>query len=148
MSSVVSNVAFHVAESEDDLRKVFAVRAIVFCEEQLVPYDIEIDQYESSSIHVLGELEGEPVAAGRLRFVGEYAKIERLAVRMANRGQGYGNSLLNYILDLARDKGFRKFKLHAQVASENFYLKHDFKPEGEEFLEADIAHRIMTKHET
>lgn len=139
---------FHVAESEDDLRKVFAVRAIVFCEEQLVPYSIELDEYEDSAIHILGELKGEPIASGRLRFIGEYAKIERLAVRKVYRRQGYGNLLLKYLLDLAREQGFSKFKLHAQVATEKFYLNHDFKPEGDEFLEADIAHRIMLKQDS
>jgi predicted GNAT family N-acyltransferase len=139
---------FRVVESKDDLRKVFAVRAIVFCEEQLVPYGIELDKYEESAIHVLGELEDEPIAAGRLRFIGEYAKLERLAVRKSYRGKGYGNLLLKYLLDLAREHGFSKFKLHAQVASEKFYLGHGFKPEGEEFLEADIAHRLMLKHDS
>ena len=43
---------FSVAESESDLRKVFAVRAIVFCGEQLVPYGVELDEYELSLIHI------------------------------------------------------------------------------------------------
>jgi predicted GNAT family N-acyltransferase len=139
---------FHVAESEDDLRKVMAVRAIVFCEEQSVPYDIEIDEFEDSSIHILGQLKDEPIASGRLRFVKDYAKIERLAVRKAYRRQGYGELLLKYMLDLAREQRFSKFKLHAQVVTESFYLKHGFKREGEEFLEADIAHRVMLKHDS
>jgi len=138
---------FRIAESSEDQKKVFAIRSKVFCEEQLVPESIEIDEYESSSIHVIGELEGDPVACGRLRFVGDYAKIERLAVQKVYRGQGYGDLLLEFVLDTARAKGFKKFKLHAQVASEQFYLKHGFKPEGGEFLEANIAHCIMIKHD-
>ncbi len=138
---------FHVINSESDLRKVFAIRAIVFCEEQLVPYEIEIDEYEDSAIHILGELSGEPFASGRLRFLGEYAKIERLAIRKRYRGKGYGKLLLNYALDIARNEGFKKFKLHAQVASEKFYLNNGFEPQGQQFLEADIPHRIMLKHD-
>ena len=139
---------FRVVKSEDDLRKVFAVRVIVFCEEQLVPYNIELDEFEDSSIHILGELEEEPIASGRLRFIGEYAKLERLAVRKSYRGKGYGNLLLNYVLETAREQGFSKFKLHAQVTSKKFYLNHGFKPEGEQFLEADIEHIVMTKHDS
>ena len=139
---------FHVAESEDDRRRVFAVRAIVFCEEQLVPYNIELDKFEDSAIHILGELGGEPIASGRLRFIREYARIERLAVRKSYRRNGYGNLLLKYMLEHAREKGFSKFKLHAQVTTEKFYTNHGFKPEGDEFLEADIAHRVMLKHDS
>ena len=139
---------FHVVESKEDLRKVLAVRAIVFCEEQLVPYEIEIDEHEDSSIHILGQLKDEPIASGRLRFIGDYAKIERLAVRKSYRRKGYGKLLLEYVMNIARQKGFNKFKLHAQVASEKFYTNHGFKPEGDEFLEAKIAHRIMLKHDS
>ena len=136
-----------VVKSLDDLAKVHAVRAIVFCEEQGVAYDIELDDDDHCALHILGELEGEPVAAGRIRFLGEFAKFERLAIRKAYRGKGYGNQLLHYMLGIAREQGFSKIKLNAQVASAKFYAKHGFVIKGEEFIEANIPHCLMLKED-
>ena len=54
---------FRIATNPDDLIKVFIVRGIVFLEEQNVPYAIEMDDYENSATHILGEIDGEPFAA-------------------------------------------------------------------------------------
>ena len=134
-----------IVTSLDDLIKVFIVRGIVFMEEQGVGYAIEIDAEEHSALHILGELGGEPIASARLRFQGEYAKIERLAVRKQWRGKGYGNQLLDFAITTARHQGLQKFKLHAQTAAQAFYTKHGFEAAGDMFLEADIEHRLMIK---
>lgn len=137
-----------IAESEEDLERTLSVRKAVFCDEQLVPLDLEIDQYETCSIHTLGLLEDTAIASGRVRFVDGYAKIERLAVLKPYRKRGFGNLMLKYLLSVAGERGFSRFQLHAQVVSESFYLKHGFKPEGEVFLEAGIPHRLMLKHQS
>lgn len=134
---------FRVVTSQDDLLKVYAVRSIVFVEEQNCSYEIEVDGEDLSAVHILGEVEGEPVAAGRLRFLGEYVKFERLAVRKAFRGKGFGDRLLAFMMDVAKSKGFKKYKMHAQVHALDFYKKHGFVEKGEMFLEADIEHKLM-----
>lgn len=134
---------FRVVTSQDDLLKVFAVRSIVFVEEQNCSYSIEVDGEDFSAVHILGELDGEPIAAGRLRFLGEYVKFERLAVRREYRGKGYGDGLLAFMMDVAKSKGFKNYKMHAQVHALNFYKKHGFVEKGETFLEADIEHKLM-----
>ena len=78
---------FRVATSFDDFFKVMTVRSVVFIGEQECSYREEIDEFEHSSIHILGELGDEPMAAARLRFPGAYAKLERIAVRRKWRGQ-------------------------------------------------------------
>lgn len=72
---------FEVITNQDDLTKVFIIRGIVFIEEQGVLYKIERDAYDYSAIHILGEDNGEPFAAGRIRVHGEYAKLKRVAIR-------------------------------------------------------------------
>lgn len=134
---------FRVVTSQDDLLKVFAVRSIVFVEEQNCPYEIEVDGEDFSATHILGELEGEPVAAGRLRFLGEYVKFERLSVRKGFRGKGYGDGLLAFMMDVAKERGYTKYKMHAQVHALEFYKKHGFVEKGELFLEADMEHKLM-----
>jgi len=137
---------FKIVESLDELIQVFIVRGIVFMEEQGVGYAIEKDSHEHSTLHILGEQAGEPIAAARIRFQGEYAKIERLAVRKQWRGKGYGNQLLDFAIATARGHGLRKFKLHAQTTAQAFYAKHGFEAAGDIFLEADIEHRLMVKN--
>jgi len=63
----MSAAEIRIATTAEDILKVMVVRGIVFIEEQEVDWDGEIDQYENESIHVLGEVDGQPVASGRLR---------------------------------------------------------------------------------
>ncbi|MEO1131117.1 MAG: GNAT family N-acetyltransferase [Cyanobacteria bacterium J06639_1] len=134
---------FRVANTLDDVLKVMSVRAIVFVEEQNCPYEIEVDGQDHAAIHLLGDVAGEPIAAGRIRFFHPYAKLERLAVRKSFRGRGYGNQLLQFAMATARDRGFDRLKLHAQTYASEFYRKHGFQPQGEPFVEADIEHVLM-----
>ena len=134
---------FRVVASQDDLLKVYSVRSIVFIEEQHCSYEIEVDGQDFSALHVLGELDGEPVAAARMRFLGEYVKFERLAVRKAYRGKGYGNQLLDFMKEVAKEKGYKKLKMHAQTHALSFYQKYGFVAKGDSFFEADIEHKLM-----
>lgn len=134
---------FRVVASQDDLLKVLSVRSIVFIEEQNCSYEIEVDGQDFSAIHILGEINGEPIAAGRLRFLGEYVKFERLAVRKAHRGKGYGDQLLEFMKKVAQEKGYKRFKMHAQVHALEFYKKHGFVEKGDSFYEANIEHKLM-----
>jgi predicted GNAT family N-acyltransferase len=138
---------FRIARSMDDLIKVFVVRGIVFLDEQRVSYREEMDEHEHAAIHILGEIDGEPVAAGRIRFLDAFAKLERLAVRKPYRGNGYGDQLMRFAMEVARDRGFSKFRLNAQVAVRDFYARHGFQVCGENFMEANIEHCPMIRED-
>ena len=134
---------FKVVTNLDDLIKVFVIRGIVFIEEQGVPYEIERDTYDFSATHVLGEELGEPFASGRIRVVGEYAKLERIAIRKSYRGRNLGHKLTEFMISVAREHGFKKFKVHAQAYLTEFYRKHGFEIVGNMFKEAGIGHYVM-----
>ena len=134
---------FRIVKTIDELIKAYVIRAIVFCEEQHVSYNAEIDQNEHSALHILGEIDGEPIASGRIRFLGDFAKLERLSIRKAYRGKGLGDQLMQYMLGISREQGFSKFKIHAQIVAKKFYEKHGFQLIGEEFMEANIPHCLM-----
>ncbi len=77
------------------LEDCFYIRKKVFVEEQGVPEESEIDQYESESIHLIGYDNGQPVATARIRPINETTvKIERVAVIKSHRGQGMGKMLM------------------------------------------------------
>ena len=143
METEILHPSFRIASTFDDLLKVMSVRSIVFIHEQRCPYDIEVDGQDHAAIHILGELQGEPIAAGRIRFFHPYAKLERLAIRQHCRGKGYGHQLLAFMMATARDRGFERMKLHAQVQATEFYRKQGFATRGDVFVEADIDHLLM-----
>lgn len=138
---------FRIAQSLDDLIKVFVVRGIVFLDEQHVSYQEEMDEHEHAAIHILGEIDGEPIAAGRVRLLGSFAKLERLAVRKPYRGNGYGDQLMRFAMEVARDLGFSRFKLNAQLTVRDFYGRHGFQVCGENFMEANIEHCPMIRED-
>jgi predicted GNAT family N-acyltransferase len=138
---------FKVVANLDDLIKAYMVRGIVFMEEQNISYAMEVDQYEQECLHIIGEDTGEPVAAGRIRFRGAYAKLERIAIRQAWRGKGYGSRLTQFMIETAEDRGFAAVQLHAQTYAAALYEKLGFKTVGEPFMEAGIEHCLMVRTE-
>jgi len=136
-----------VVDKLEDLVKAFVVRGIVFCGEQGISYTLERDGLDASALHVLAEVDGEPAAAGRIRFAGGFAKLERIAVRKPYRGRRLGRRLTEFMVSEAREKGFTKCKLHAQVQLEKFYEAHGFRREGTPFLEAGIKHCLMVRED-
>jgi predicted GNAT family N-acyltransferase len=139
-------IRFSIAETADEKLKVFVVRGIVFCGEQQVPYSIEWDEHESSSLYVLGQVGDEPIAAGRIRFFEGYAKLERIAVRAEYRGQGYGHGMTDFMIQTAKEKGFLECRMHAQVYLKEFYAEHGFEAQGDVFTEAGIDHVLMVRN--
>lgn len=142
----MSELNLRIAEGEEDVLKALVIRGIVFIEEQEVDWEGEIDGFEKTATHFLGEVGGQPVAAGRLRQVDDgWVKVERIAVRPAWRGRGYAREIVAFMMDHARAGGARKFKLHAQVYLEKFYEGFGFEREGGNFVECGIDHLLMVR---
>ena len=141
------DAALKVASTPEDRLKAFMVRCVVFCGEQGVPYGIERDEFEDAATHVLGEIAGEPVAAGRLRCLPDYAKLERIAVRAPYRGRGIGAEVTRLLMKLARKRGYSSFRMNAQAHLEEFYGRLGFRAVGDTFLEADIEHVLMVRED-
>jgi predicted GNAT family N-acyltransferase len=145
---VLSDLSLRIATSEEDVLKVLVVRGIVFIEEQQVDWEGEIDEFEKTATHFLGEVGGQPVATGRLRHLEDgWVKVERIAVRPRWRGQGYAKEIVAFMLDHAQAKGTGKFKMHAQVYLEDFYREFGFVREGGVFGECGIDHILMVRED-
>ena len=114
------------------------IRTTVFVGEQNVPPEIEIDGRDPECVHALAEsAAGEAIGTGRLMPDG---RIGRMAVLAAWRGRGVGAAILEALMDEARRRGFRETYLHAQSHAKDFYARHGYAVEGEEYLEAGIPH--------
>lgn len=134
-----------------------AIRQRVFVEEQACPPEEEWDEHDwdgaqADARHVVGYLDGEPIATARWRIAewnGEpVAKLERFAVLAEHRGCGRGRRLVRHLIDETRRDGQRVFFLHAQTYLERFYRGFGFEPVGEQFVEARIPHVRMIRRES
>ena len=135
-----SKVTLRAADWIVDRAALRAVREQVFVREQGVAVELEWDEFDPLCQHVVAEAAGQAIGTGRLLPDGH---IGRMAVLESWRGQGVGSALLEALLHLARARGTRRVQLNAQSRAMGFYQRHGFVAEGEEFIEAGIAHRSM-----
>jgi predicted GNAT family N-acyltransferase len=127
----------------DELEKVFAIRKIVFVEEQNCPPELEWENEEVST-HFLALLNNVPCGACRWRKTDAGYKLERFAVLKEFRGKGIGRAMVARALeDLPKDADY--IYLNAQIDAMPLYGKFGFKAEGPQFEEAGIQHYRMVK---
>jgi predicted GNAT family N-acyltransferase len=117
-----------VTRTIEDVMKVFSIRAATYMNEQACPYDEEFDGNDFCAAHILGEIDGEPAGCIRIRFFGDFVKIERLAVRPEFRSSTLAFRLVRAAFDYVRTKGFRKAYGHARHDLVNFWARFGFKP--------------------
>ena len=138
-------------QSDKDWQAARAIRRQVFIDEQDCPPEEEWDGHDETSRHVVGRVDGQPVATARWRSVAHnkqiVAKLERFAVLAQHRGQGYGTQLVEALLADARRAGFDTFLLHAQAHLEEWYAGLGFTSTGHRFEEVGIPHVEMMRHE-
>ena len=127
--------------NDRDRTDLCVVRNAVFVREQNVPPEMDVDEDDARSLHVLARgPDRAPIGAGRLSPDG---KIGRMAVLSEWRRVGVGASMLRLLLEQARSRRLREVQLHAQTDASGFYLKHGFEIDGGDFEEAGIPHRLM-----
>ncbi|QLK85692.1 GNAT family N-acetyltransferase [Staphylococcus sp. 17KM0847] len=137
---------FKEVTTKESYQDVLSIREAVFIEEQGVSRDEEIDEYESTAHYIIGyDSEGKPMATARYRSVDDTAKIERVAVMKAYRGQGIGKQLILALEQIAAQHGFSHFKLGAQTHAIPFYESLGYRVYGDTFMDAGIPHRYMSK---
>lgn len=123
----------------------YAVRQTVFVDEQRVPPELEIDDLEDKAIHFVGYQGEQPIAAGRVRLVDDYGKLERVCVLKEFRGKSFGKQMINEMERVIANKGLYKAKLNAQTHAEEFYKSIGYQTISDEFMDAGIPHVTMVK---
>ena len=119
------------------------IRFEVFVDEQKVPPESELDEWDATSLHALAvDASGRAVATGRLLPDGH---IGRMAVRREARGQGAGAAVLAALMAGAQARGQKEVVLSAQTHALAFYERAGFVAEGPEYMDCDIPHRLMRR---
>lgn len=122
----------------------FLVRQKVFIQEQGVPAELELDEFDPLAAHALALKDGKCIGTGRLVDLGgAQARIGRMAVLARYRNQGIGMKILEELTELAKSKGTQSIVLHSQENAIPFYEKLGFQAYGDSYQEAGIPHRNM-----
>ena len=109
-----------VADNNIMYNQCLEIRKRVFVEEQNVPMDREVDEYEDTATHIL-LIDDEPIGTVRYRPASEdMIKVERMAVLPEARGRKLGFKLMEFVHDHAREHGYTRAKLGAQVHAIDF----------------------------
>ncbi|MFB6891431.1 GNAT family N-acetyltransferase [Kitasatospora sp. NPDC056327] len=149
-------VTIRVADGEADLALARAVRHEVFVVEQHVPEELEYDELDATSEHLLAVGPGgEALGTARLIFgeralevtggIGGRVLLGRLAVLKEARGTGLGAELVRAVEAAGAARGAREVELHAQVQALGFYERLGYAAEGPVYDDAGIPHRTMTR---
>lgn len=137
-------VTLHWVRSSGELRAALDLRVRVFCGEQGVPREVELDAYDDVARHAVAVApDGSVVGTMRLVSSGPVVKVGRVAVERAWRGRGIASGLLERAMDYARGIRAEELRLAAQTAAVDLYRKAGYRPVGRPFEEAGIEHVWM-----
>jgi ElaA protein len=128
-----------------DREGAIALREQVFCREQGVPRDEELDGRDGEALHLVAL---EPVSDGviatlRLLRDGTCAKVGRVAVQRDWRRLGIAARMLQLALTKARQLGATEARLAAQLEAKGLYEQAGFVVQSDQFMEAGIPHVWM-----
>lgn len=127
-----------------ELRAAFALREEVFYGEQGVPREEDVDELDGEAQHLVALApDGRVIGTLRLLDFGEEAKIGRVVVAADWRRRGVASRMLAIALARAREQGFARVRLAAQIRALEVYAQAGFGVESEPFEEAGIPHVWM-----
>ena len=126
-----------------NLDLAFHIRREVFIKEQNIDENIEIDGSDEYAKNMILELDNVPVATSRLIKIENKIYIGRVCVLKEYRKKGYAKNMINFLLDNAKDMGYKEVFIHSQAYLKDFYKNIGFVQFGDEFLEAGIVHIHM-----
>ena len=132
----------------DDLTLPFTIRIHVFCDEQGYAQELELDQTDDVSWHLLLLANGFPAGTGRLYWRDSHQGIMgigRLAGEKEWRQHGFGRILVKEMERKAAVLGAKMVLLDAQIRAIGFYEKLGYAVCGEEHMDGHVPHKLMNK---
>lgn len=134
-----------MARSDEEVEAALALREQVFCREQGVSHEADQDGRDREATHIVAVEDGAVVGTCRLLFRGHVARLGRLAVQEARRGDGVGAAILGEADAVALNAGAEVISLHAQTYARALYEQAGYDEHGPPFVEEGIEHVAMEK---
>lgn len=140
-------MSIEVREPADgaELRAALDLRFAVFCDEQGVPIELELDEHDPDALHLVAVEDGSVVATCRLLRVGDTVKFGRLVVARSARRRGIAAAMLEETERRARAMGARRLALSAQTYAQRLYADAGYVPFGDVYEDAGIEHISMER---
>lgn len=132
-------------ENKKELFKSLYLRKIVFIDEQNVPTELEIDEYDKCATHFIILNDDEVIGTARLVISDKKGKIGRMCILKEYRNIGIGSKLIDKIIEYSINVGLEYLYLNAQINAIPFYEKKGFSIKGQEFMDAGILHKKMCR---
>ena len=111
------DIRFKLASTQVEMMHVAAIRGICNLEEVGVPAEHEFDENDNFAIHALGYVGDEPVSTVRLRFFGDFVKLERACVRPKYRNRYILPKAIEMVGRFAGQKGYKRIVTHAKPST-------------------------------
>lgn len=113
-----AQIEVKVASGFEEMLQAIAIRSAVYVGEKGWPFREEWDGNDFTATHILAKVNGDAAGTMRVRYFGDFVKIERLAILSHYRQRRYGArgvawALGEFALDFCRRKGFTRFYGHA-----------------------------------
>lgn len=138
-------IEIKVVQNKEEFKIAYGIRIKVFVEEQKVPIEMELDEFDNSAIHIILYKDNKAIGCGRIIIQGKTARIGRIAILKEYRRNGYGKKICEKLISLAEENQMDEIVLHSQCYVTNFYKKIGFKKYGKNFEEAGIEHIEMRR---
>ena len=123
----------------DDVRELLA-RHLAYAHETTAPEDVhalDLDALVDPSVTFFSfRVDGKLLGVGALkRLDGEHAEIKSMHTAEAARGQGIGRAMLDHLVGVAREAGYRRVSIEtgagpAFAPARRLYASASFKPCG------------------
>lgn len=75
----------------------------------------------------------------------DVVRLRQMAVLNDQQGKGIGRVILSFAENIARDRGYKIFSMHARKNASGFYEKMGYRIASDEFIEVTIPHYVMEK---
>ncbi len=132
-------------DSPDILKMCHTIRDKVFIEEQEVPREVERDENDPTSGHLLLSRGSELVGTLRIRLTAEGVKLERIAIMAKERGKKFGRLLIKEGVKRSRKLyPTEPIYILSQVQAAPFYASMGFVATDEYKEEGNRLHVTMT----
>jgi predicted GNAT family N-acyltransferase len=133
------------ARTKSELAAALELRGRVFCEEQGVSFEADQDGRDAEATHIVAVDDGVVIGTCRLLFRGPVARLGRLAVERARRGENVAAEILREADRIATEAGSESIALHAQTYAQSLYERAGYEEYGATFVEEGIEHVAMEK---
>tara|TARA_Y100001936_G_scaffold50647_1_gene49190 strand:+ start:189 stop:626 length:438 start_codon:yes stop_codon:yes gene_type:complete len=143
----MNNLEFRVPKNEDEFNEYDLFRWRLLRKPIGKTIESLKDEYEDQSFHLIGVIDNQIVACGRLHFIDDSkAQIRYMAVDEKYQGKGLGSSILSLLESHAKKNNADKVILNARDHAIKFYAAAKYKIlKKYHGSDTGIPHTTMTK---